>query len=94
MWLLDKTDTSLGARLLADWIDRPLQKAAQINARLDGVEELYKSYMLRANLHETLRNVYDIERLVGKIAYNNVTPKDCVALKRSLALLPKIVARR
>ena len=90
LWLLDKTDTSMGARLLADWIDRPLQKAAQINARLDGVEELYKSYMLRANLHETLRNVYDIERLVGKIAYNNVTPKDCVALKRSLALLPKI----
>ena len=90
LWLLDKTDTSMGARALADWIDRPLQKASQINARLDGVEELFRNYMLRANIREILRNVNDIERLVGKIAYNNVTPKDCISLKTSLARLPQI----
>lgn len=88
LWLLDKTATSMGGRMLSDWIDRPLQKASQINARLDGVEELYRNFIVRANLTETLRNVYDIERLVGKIAYNNVTPRDCIALKNSLKLLP------
>ena len=85
LWLLDKTETNMGARLLADWIDRPLQRPSQINARLDGVEELYRGYMLRSELCKQLQNIRDIERLVGKIAYNNVTPKDCVALKDSLA---------
>ncbi len=90
LWLLDKTSTSMGARLLSDWIDRPLQRASQINARLDGVEELFKGYVLRSELTKTLRQVGDIERLVGKISYNNVTPKDCVSLKESLARLPDI----
>lgn len=90
LWLLDKTVTSMGARLLADWIDRPLQKTAQINARLDGVEELYHNFIARSSIAEALRNVYDIERIVGKIAYNSVTPKDCIALKRSLYALPQI----
>ncbi len=90
LWLLDKTQTGMGARLLSDWIDRPLQKAAQINARLDGVEELYRGYMVRAELGKLLHSVNDIERLVGKIAYNNVTPKDCVSLKDSLAILPEV----
>lgn len=90
LWLLDKTETSMGARMLADWVDRPLQKASQINARLDGVEELYRAYVFRSEVCKTLHTVYDIERLVGKIAYNNVTPKDCVTLKNSLANLPEI----
>ncbi|MCH5151214.1 MAG: DNA mismatch repair protein MutS [Clostridiales bacterium] len=90
LWLLDKTETSMGARMLSDWIDRPLQKAAAINLRLDGVDELYRAYLVRAELSKTLHQVNDIERLVGKVAYNNVTPKDCVALKTSLALLPEI----
>lgn len=90
LWLLDKTVTSMGARMLADWIDRPLQKAAQINARLDGVEELYRNYIARSNLAEALRNILDIERIVGKIAYNNVTPHDCVSLKNSLRALPQV----
>ncbi len=90
LWLLDKTETSMGARMLADWIDRPLQKATQINARLDGVEELLKNYLLRANLSKALNSVYDIERLAGRVAYNNVTPKDCVSLKNSLMQLPSI----
>jgi len=90
LWLLDKTVTGMGARMLADWVDRPLQKASQINARLDGVDELYRNFIARSNLADTLRGVFDIERIVGKIAYNNVTPHDCVSLKRSLMVLPNL----
>lgn len=90
LWLLDKTETSMGARMLADWVDRPLQKASQINARLDGVDELLKNYLMRANLSKALHGIYDIVRLAGKVAYNNVTPKDCVSLKYSLMQLPSI----
>ncbi len=90
LWLLDKTQTNMGARMLNDWIDRPLQKASQINLRLDAVDELYHNYILRSNLTETLKGMNDIERIVGKIAYNNVTPKDCLSLKKSLLLLPDI----
>ena len=90
LWLLDKTETSMGARTLADWIDRPLQKASQINARLDGVDELFRAYMLRSELCKLLHGFGDIERLVGKISYNNVVPKDCIALKDALLRLPDI----
>ncbi|MCH5153402.1 MAG: DNA mismatch repair protein MutS [Clostridiales bacterium] len=90
LWLLDKTETSMGARMLADWVDRPLQIASQINLRLDGVDELYRSYLLRAEINKVLHEINDIERLVGKVAYNNVTPKDCVILKKSLMQLPNI----
>ena len=90
LWLLDKTETSMGARMLADWVDRPLQKAPMINARLDGVEELFGAYLKRNNLCKALHGVYDIERLTSKIAYNNLTPKDCVSLKKSLQALPAV----
>lgn len=90
IWLLDKTQTAMGARLLADWVDRPLQRPAQINARLDGVEELYTSFLMRSEVAKVLHGVYDIERLSSKIAYNNLTPKDCVTLKRSLQNLPAV----
>lgn len=90
LWLLDKTQTAMGARMLADWVDRPLQKSSQINARLEGVEELFGAYLLRSELAKVLRNVYDIERLSSKIAYNNLTPKDCVTLKKSLQQLPQL----
>ena len=90
LWLLDKTETSMGARMLADWVDRPLQKASQINARLDGVDELYHAFLLRSKISQVLHDIYDIERLVGKVAYNNVNPKDCLSLKRSLLMLPNL----
>ena len=90
LWLLDRTETSMGARMLTDWVDRPLQSAAQINGRLDGVDELYRAYLLRSDIVKVLHEINDIERLVGKVAYNNVTPKDCVTLKKSLAQLPDI----
>ena len=90
LWLLDKTETSMGARMLADWVDRPLQNASAINARLEGVDELYRAFLLRSEINKVLHEIYDIERLVGKVAYNNVTPKDCVTLKKSLIQLPNL----
>lgn len=90
LWLLDKTMTGMGARMLAYWIDRPLQKASAINARLDGVDELNLNYIAAANIADSLKGVYDIERLAGKISYNNLTPKDCVTLKQSLGMLPAV----
>ena len=80
----------MGARMLANWIDRPLQKAAAINARLDGVEELNANFMAASQIGDALKGVYDIERLAGKISYNNLTPKDCVTLKLSLQSLPAL----
>lgn len=90
LWLLDKTQTSMGGRKLADWVDRPLQKPAQINARLDGVEELLTNYSMRDSLKEILRGVSDIERLTSKISYNSITPKECLTLKYSLLRFPQL----
>ena len=90
LWLLDKTQTSMGARTLRTYIEQPLYDEKLINQRLNGVEELVKNIMVRDSLTNLLGNVYDIERLCGKVSYGNLTPKDCVALKNSLGLLPKI----
>ena len=92
LWLLDKTTTSLGARMLNSWIDRPLQSASKIKLRLDGVEELYRSFVVRDEITSLLTSVKDIERLAGKIAYNNLTPRDCITLQKSLQNLPQIKA--
>lgn len=90
LWVLDKTKTSMGARNLRRMIDEPLQDAKVINERLDGVEELVKKLVLRERLSSLLSNVYDIERIAGKIAYGNVNPKDLLTLKVSLMQLPNI----
>lgn len=90
LWLLDKTQTAMGARKLADWVDRPLQRSSQINARLDGVEELFAHYLLRSELTKVLHEISDIERLTSKIAYNSITPKECLTLKYSLLQLPTL----
>ena len=90
LWVIDKTKTSMGARYLRKMIDEPLQDSKKINERLDGVEELVKKLVLRDKLSQLLSNVYDIERLAGKIAYGNVNPKDLVTLKHSLFQLPVI----
>ncbi len=90
LWLLDKTQTSMGARTLRSFVEQPLYDDKQINNRLNGVEELVKNIIVRDNLNTLLNSVYDIERLCGKVSYGNLTPKDCVALKNSLGVLPKI----
>ena len=88
--VLDKTKTSMGARLLRSWVDQPLQSIEKINARLDAVEALVKNTKERTLLREALDGVYDIERLVSRIAYGTVNARDCDALRKTLAKLPTL----
>ncbi len=90
LWVLDKTSTSMGGRLLRRWINDPLINVTQINKRLDSVEELKNSVILRGDITESLKKVYDIERLAGKIAYGNANGRDLISLKNSVKQLPDI----
>lgn len=90
LWLLDKTDTAMGSRLLVEWISAPLISEEKINYRLNGVEELFNSAVLRSGLDEGLKNVRDMERLSGRISNGNVTPADCTALAASMKALPSL----
>lgn len=88
LWLLDKTETSMGGRTLKKFVDEPLQSKDQINLRLSGVEEIFKNMIKRDEIISCLKNISDIERICGKISYNTVNPRDCLALKNSLKQLP------
>ena len=90
LWILDKTKTGMGARMLSRMLLSPLKDCAEINYRLDGVEELYNSSVVRVGLCETLSGMHDIERLAGKISNGNFNPKDCIALRKSLQALPSL----
>ena len=90
LWVLDKTSTSMGGRLLRRWLNDPLIDEIEINKRLGAVEELKNDIMLRGEVIENLKKVYDIERLAGKMAYGNGTPRDMITLKNSLSKLPEI----
>ncbi|MGG1311053.1 MULTISPECIES: DNA mismatch repair protein MutS [Cohnella] len=92
LWLLDKTRTSMGARLLRRWIDQPLLDKRKLEERLDAVEALYGNWMLREELRRELADVYDLERLVGRIAYGSANARDLNALKTSLQKVPNIRA--
>ena len=92
LWVLDKTSTSMGGRLLRRWLNDPLIDETEINKRLGAVEELKNDIMLRGEIIENLKKVYDIERLAGKMAYGNGTPRDMITLKNSLSRLPDIKA--
>jgi DNA mismatch repair protein MutS len=89
-WYLDKTSTSMGARMLRKFVEEPLQKIEEIKLRQDGVEELYKNIIKREAISNALSKVNDLERLCGRISYNSLTPKDCIFLKNSLLGLPAI----
>ena len=91
LYLLDKTLTAMGARLLRAWLEQPLQNMDDINARLDAVEELLKKQSTREALRSALNAIYDIERLCSRIAYGTVHARDCDALRASLARLPKVL---
>lgn len=93
LWVLDKTCTAMGARLLSNIITSPLADINKINYRLDGVEELYKSTIVRVGLIELLKQVKDVERFAGKISNNIIMPVDCLALARSLLVVPNIKFR-
>lgn len=90
LWLLDKTQTAMGARLLNNAILYPFATKQDIDYRLNGVEELFNSTVIRLGLVDLLKSVKDIERLTGKISNNNITPKDCCTLAQSLAVIPNI----
>ena len=93
LWLLDKTSTNMGARLLSNLIVAPLNNVKAINYRLDGVEELYNATVVRVGIIELLRSLKDIERLSGKVSNNVIMPIDCLALAQSLIVVPNIKFR-
>lgn len=90
LWVLDKTKTAMGARLLRSFIEQPLIDAEQINKRLMAVSEINEHVITREEIREYLNSIYDIERLAGKINYLNANPRDLTAFKNSLAMLPFI----
>ncbi len=92
LWLLDHTKTAMGGRLLKQWIDRPLIDHDMIFGRQNDVEELMKHFFERVELVENLKNVYDLERLSGRVAYGNVNARDLVQLRNSMFQIPKIKA--
>ncbi len=90
LWVLDKTATSMGGRLLRRWLNNPLIDVNQINKRLDAVAELKDNIILRGDLTDALKKVYDIERLAGKISYGSANGRDLISLKSSAKQLPEI----
>lgn len=90
LWVLDKTSTNMGARMLRKWIEQPSINACEINRRLNGVEELKTNLILRDSIKAILSSVKDIERLTGRLSYGNINPRDCLALAQSLASLPNL----
>jgi len=88
LWLLDRTQTSMGARLLRRWIDKPLLSSKAIDSRLDAVETLYRDLILREDIRSELQPIYDLERLVGRVAFGSANGRDLNALRSSLRRLP------
>ena len=85
---LDKTSTAMGGRLLRKYVEEPLVNKVKIDERLNVIQEIKDDFMLREDLNEILKNVYDIERICGKIAFEKVTPKEMIHLKNSIEKLP------
>lgn len=90
LWVVDHTQTSMGARLLKNWLSLPLQDEKEINARLDSVEDFVNNLIQRQELKEKLNQITDIERIAGRIAYGNFNPRDALSLKQSASVLPEI----
>ncbi len=90
LWILDKTKTAMGARLLRNYIEQPLIDKNEIISRQKAIEALNKSLISRDELREYLNPIYDLERLIGRIAYRSATPRDLIAFKNSLKMLPFI----
>ncbi|MCT1925701.1 DNA mismatch repair protein MutS [Staphylococcus pasteuri] len=90
LWLMDETKTPMGARRLKQWIDRPLIYKQQIEERLNIVDEFINHFIERDTLRNYLNQVYDIERLVGRVSYGNVNARDLIQLKHSISEIPNI----
>ncbi len=90
LWVLDRTKTAMGARLLRNYVEQPLIDKEEITARLDAVQELKENAITREELREYLNPIYDLERLISRVSYQTASPRDLIALKTSLAMLPPI----
>lgn len=90
LWLLDETKTAMGGRLLKQWVDKPLVDQTKIEARLSMVETFITNYFEREDLRNLLKEVYDLERLAGRVAFGNVNARDLIQLKKSLQQVPEI----
>ena len=90
LWVLDKTKTAMGARMMRSIVEQPLIDADEINSRLDAITELNLQAMLREEIREYLNPIYDLERLVSRISYHSANPRDLIAFKSSLQMLPHI----
>jgi len=90
LWVLDRTKTAMGARMLRSWIEQPLIRSESIQERQDAVEELKNRYIDREELREYLNPIYDMERLMGRISSGSANPRDLIAFKNSLEMIPPI----
>jgi len=90
LWLLDKTKTAMGSRLLKQWIHKPLVSKEDIEYRLDIVETFTQNFIERETIKEVLKEVYDLEKLAARVAYGNVNARDLLWIAKSLTLLPEL----
>lgn len=90
LWVLDKTKTAMGGRLLRTFLEQPLIDKDEINKRLDAIEELNSDIIQREEIREYLNPIYDLERLLSKITYQSANPRDLTAFRNSLKMLPPI----
>lgn len=89
--VIDKTRTTMGSRLMKNWIQEPLNNEKEINNRLSAVDELVKKLIARDELKDILNKITDIERISGRVAYGNFTPRDAVSLRESLVHIPQLL---
>ena len=90
LWVLDKTSTAMGARQMKKWLEKPLLNVKDITTRLDAVEAIKSNVFFRDDLIDSLRNIYDIERIIAKVVSGNINGRDLVSLKNSIKYLPEI----
>ena len=90
LWVLDKTKTAMGARMLRNAIEQPLLSKEEIDQRLDTIEALNQNAINREEIREYLGPIYDLERLISKISYRSANPRDLIAFRQSLSMLPPI----
>ncbi len=90
LWVLDKTKTAMGARMLRSFIEQPLIEKEEIEGRLDAITELNASAITREELREYLNPIYDLERLITRVTYQTANPRDLIAFKNSIHMLPFI----
>lgn len=90
LWVLDKTKTAMGARMLRSYLEQPLIDKSEMELRLDAIEELNKDSVSRDEIREYLNPIYDLERLLSKVTYKTANPRDLIAFRNSLEMLPHI----